>query len=291
MEHLARAEKAGGPLSIYVHLPFCREMCRFCGCNVIATHDRTRADAYLDVLEKEVALVAAHLPTRRAVSQLHWGGGTPDLPRREAARARCHAILARHFQFLPRRRAGGRDRPGHHHQGADRPAGLARLQPHLHGRAGLRPQGPGDGGPHPGREGDRRPGRRGRARMRLPGRQPRPHLRPALPDAGDLDRHPRADRAHAARTGWRSSASPTCPGSKPHQKLLPQEALPKTEERVELFLSDGGGLHRGRLPAHRPRPLRAGDRRAGPGPDRRVPCSATSRATRSARPTTPSPSA
>ena len=63
--HLARADAVKGPLSIYVHLPFCREMCRFCGCNVVATHDRSRADAYLDVLEKEVALVARHLPNRR----------------------------------------------------------------------------------------------------------------------------------------------------------------------------------------------------------------------------------
>jgi oxygen-independent coproporphyrinogen-3 oxidase len=100
LTHLARAEAAGGPLSIYVHLPFCREMCRFCGCNVIATHDRSRADAYLDVLEKEVALVASHLPTRRNVSQLHWGGGTPTFLD-EKQLTRCHAILARVFHFLP----------------------------------------------------------------------------------------------------------------------------------------------------------------------------------------------
>jgi oxygen-independent coproporphyrinogen-3 oxidase len=52
------------------------------------------------VLEKEVALVAAHLPTRRTVSQLHWGGGTPTFLD-EKQLTRCHAILARHFQFLP----------------------------------------------------------------------------------------------------------------------------------------------------------------------------------------------
>jgi oxygen-independent coproporphyrinogen-3 oxidase len=77
LAHLARADAQGGPLSIYVHLPFCREMCRFCGCNVVATHDQTRADAYLDALAKEVALVARRLPRRRTVTQLHWGGGTP----------------------------------------------------------------------------------------------------------------------------------------------------------------------------------------------------------------------
>ncbi len=100
LEHLARADGEGGPLSVYVHLPFCVEMCRFCGCNVVATHDRSRADAYLDVLEKEVALVAARLPRRREVSQLHWGGGTPTFldPRQLE---RCHAILARSFRFTP----------------------------------------------------------------------------------------------------------------------------------------------------------------------------------------------
>ena len=99
-EHLARADAGEGPLSIYVHLPFCREMCRFCGCNVVATHDRTRADGYLDLLEKEVALLAARLPRRRAVSQLHWGGGTPTFLDSRQLR-RCHEILERHFQFTP----------------------------------------------------------------------------------------------------------------------------------------------------------------------------------------------
>jgi len=99
-DHLQRADSQGGPLSVYVHLPFCREMCRFCGCNVVATHDVTRADAYLDLLEKEIALVAARLPNRRTVSQLHWGGGTPTFLD-EKQLARCHAAVARHFSFAP----------------------------------------------------------------------------------------------------------------------------------------------------------------------------------------------
>ncbi len=99
-EHLARADAEGGPLSIYVHLPFCREMCRFCGCNVVATHDQTRADSYLDTLAREVALVAGHLPRRRTVTQLHWGGGTPTFLD-EKQLARCHGILAEHFLFAP----------------------------------------------------------------------------------------------------------------------------------------------------------------------------------------------
>ena len=97
-ESLSRGDGQKGPLSVYVHLPFCREMCRFCGCNVIATHDHSRADEYLGVLEKEVALVAARLPRRRTVTQLHWGGGTPTFLD-EAQLTRCHAIVAKSFQF------------------------------------------------------------------------------------------------------------------------------------------------------------------------------------------------
>src|SRR5262249_2055835 len=65
------------PLSLYVHLPFCRERCTFCGCNVIITQKPGVADAYLDDLEREVALVAARLGKRTRVVQYHWGGGTP----------------------------------------------------------------------------------------------------------------------------------------------------------------------------------------------------------------------
>lgn len=94
---LAEADRPGEPLSIYVHLPFCEEMCRFCGCNVIATKDRSRADDYLDVLEREVALWARYLPRRRTMSQLHLGGGTPTFLT-EAQLERLYRILTATFQ-------------------------------------------------------------------------------------------------------------------------------------------------------------------------------------------------
>ena len=98
--HLRVADGVDQPVSVYVHIPFCPEMCRFCGCNVIATRDRDRGDDYLDVLEKEVALWAARLPNRRAMSQLHLGGGTPTFLRPEQLE-RLHAILTRHFTPTP----------------------------------------------------------------------------------------------------------------------------------------------------------------------------------------------
>ena len=61
--HLARADALpDAPLSLYVHLPFCEERCGFCGCNVVITPHRDVAGRYLDYLEREIDLLAAHLP-------------------------------------------------------------------------------------------------------------------------------------------------------------------------------------------------------------------------------------
>jgi oxygen-independent coproporphyrinogen III oxidase len=77
-EHLARADELGeAPLSVYMHLPFCAERCLFCGCHVIITPHMEKAEPYLDLLEREIDLVAERLPNRRKISQLHLGGGTP----------------------------------------------------------------------------------------------------------------------------------------------------------------------------------------------------------------------
>src|SRR5947209_1858141 len=73
----AAREDALKPLSLYVHVPFCREICTYCGCNVVITRDGRRADAYLDAIERELDLVAARLGDRKTLSQVHWGGGTP----------------------------------------------------------------------------------------------------------------------------------------------------------------------------------------------------------------------
>jgi oxygen-independent coproporphyrinogen-3 oxidase len=66
------------PLSLYVHLPFCRSLCFYCACNVVISREPGIAGRYLDALEHEVDTVARLLgPARRRVTQLHLGGGTP----------------------------------------------------------------------------------------------------------------------------------------------------------------------------------------------------------------------
>ena len=65
------------PVSLYLHVPFCRQLCWYCGCNMkLATREAPIAQ-YAATLCREIELVAAHLPNRKAISHLHWGGGTP----------------------------------------------------------------------------------------------------------------------------------------------------------------------------------------------------------------------
>ncbi|PAF43396.1 oxygen-independent coproporphyrinogen III oxidase [Helicobacter sp. 11S03491-1] len=65
------------PLSLYVHLPFCRSACYFCGCNVIYTSKEDKKDRYIGYLKKELEILKKHMHTEREVVQFHFGGGTP----------------------------------------------------------------------------------------------------------------------------------------------------------------------------------------------------------------------
>jgi oxygen-independent coproporphyrinogen-3 oxidase len=73
----ARGHDAAMPLSLYVHIPFCETLCYYCGCNKIPTKNHARSAPYLDQVEQEMDRVAGLLGQRLAVTQLHWGGGTP----------------------------------------------------------------------------------------------------------------------------------------------------------------------------------------------------------------------
>lgn len=96
---LRRASVVDAPLSLYVHIPFCWKLCHYCGCNVVVSNKQDRADAYLDLLEREVDLVADHLNTRTKVAHLHLGGGTPTFLRPGQLR-RLWSILMRRFDLL-----------------------------------------------------------------------------------------------------------------------------------------------------------------------------------------------
>lgn len=65
------------PLSVYVHVPFCKSLCHFCACNRVITQKTELPVEYLASIEREVSAVrtAVHVPRR--TTQHHWGGGTP----------------------------------------------------------------------------------------------------------------------------------------------------------------------------------------------------------------------
>lgn len=88
------------PLSLYVHLPFCRSLCYYCACNKIVTRHQERAAPYLRYLSREVDLHVEHLGGRQSVSQLHLGGGTPTFLSDEELRE-LMAMLQRNFSFVP----------------------------------------------------------------------------------------------------------------------------------------------------------------------------------------------
>jgi oxygen-independent coproporphyrinogen-3 oxidase len=93
---LRRLGATDAALSLYAHLPFCRSLCWYCGCNVVATRDRSRGTSYVDTLLTELATVAGALGRRARVTEIALGGGSPNflLP---ADLARLVAGMERHF--------------------------------------------------------------------------------------------------------------------------------------------------------------------------------------------------
>ncbi len=67
----------GAPLSLYLHVPFCKSLCWYCGCHTAVTRSAARIEHYAAALEAEAHLVAAALPRHGGIAHLHLGGGTP----------------------------------------------------------------------------------------------------------------------------------------------------------------------------------------------------------------------
>ena len=100
LEKLARSNAEGdAPLSLYAHLPFCEHRCLFCGCHVVITPHMPVAEKYLGYIEKEIDLLAARLPDRRGLVQMHWGGGTPTYFSPAQLRD-VFAKVTEHFHFV-----------------------------------------------------------------------------------------------------------------------------------------------------------------------------------------------
>ena len=84
--------------SLYIHVPFCRVMCWYCGCHTTVSRRDTPVVAYLEAMEQEAALIAGALPHRLRVHHIHFGGGTPTIMPAESMR-QLMASLAGHFDI------------------------------------------------------------------------------------------------------------------------------------------------------------------------------------------------
>lgn len=79
-------------LSLYLHVPFCRKMCWYCGCNTRATRQYSPLRDYLDYLFREIDLVGHTLAGRGSVSHIHFGGGSPSMLQSDDFSALMHKI-------------------------------------------------------------------------------------------------------------------------------------------------------------------------------------------------------
>ena len=91
-------------LSLYIHIPFCHQLCFYCGCNKIITRHQHKADLYLDYLEQE-AQKQAPLYEKYHIQQLHLGGGTPTFLTK-AQMSRLMVIIKQNFNFDSNVQAG-----------------------------------------------------------------------------------------------------------------------------------------------------------------------------------------
>ena len=91
---------AAETVSLYLHVPFCRKVCWYCGCNMKLASKEEPILKYAETLAHEVDLVADHLPEKLTCSHLHWGGGTPTALSPEALAHVTDRVYER-FDFTP----------------------------------------------------------------------------------------------------------------------------------------------------------------------------------------------
>jgi oxygen-independent coproporphyrinogen-3 oxidase len=96
---LEQVAERGESISLYVHIPFCKSLCWYCGCNVIATRDASCGTTYVDQLVTEMGLLAASVRAA-PVTELAFGGGSPNFLSSDSLRG-LFAALERHFSILP----------------------------------------------------------------------------------------------------------------------------------------------------------------------------------------------
>lgn len=87
-------------LSLYVHLPFCSNVCFYCACHKVITRDAGKGEKYLRYLEREIKMQGALFRDDLRVQQMHWGGGTPTFFDAQQLRE-LYEVIKWHFELAP----------------------------------------------------------------------------------------------------------------------------------------------------------------------------------------------
>ncbi len=101
-----RAENsAERDLSLYFHLPFCKTLCWYCGCNTVIAKNQSHSATYVNYLAKELRLMSRVVNPGRQVTQIHFGGGTPTFLLPAEIRA-LGELVRSHFEIRPDAESG-----------------------------------------------------------------------------------------------------------------------------------------------------------------------------------------
>ncbi len=86
-------------IAFYIHIPFCAQICHYCGCNAIKMKRADEVKNYIEALKKEIALVINRIDKKRKISQIHYGGGTPNAIKASYLKE-INKILLGHFDTI-----------------------------------------------------------------------------------------------------------------------------------------------------------------------------------------------
>jgi len=92
--------EADEAVSLYLHIPYCRDICHYCGCFTKAVRREATIEDYVATLVEDIHLQASCLNVRPRVMHLHWGGGTPSILSADAFE-KIMAALHQAFDFDP----------------------------------------------------------------------------------------------------------------------------------------------------------------------------------------------
>jgi oxygen-independent coproporphyrinogen-3 oxidase len=100
LTQLLGAMPAGRGVSVYIHIPFCRSLCSYCGCLTRVVAGDGPIQEYASLLRREIEMAGAAAGGRHTVNRIHFGGGTPNLLQRQDLESLLDAVGSA-FDIMP----------------------------------------------------------------------------------------------------------------------------------------------------------------------------------------------